>query len=125
VRVAIGQFARSSIESHLGNDLAAAVGVALLHYARRARSKRPPPGVPAFSRDQAGRDPGFEVELEVASDVQTLLEEEARRQKMAVDQIVAHAVFVYLADLESPSGETPDTNSVPDGGNHPSATLRR
>ena len=101
MRVALGKFAISGIEAHFGTDIVAAVQAALLHYTRRLKSRRPPVGVPRCLV-QAPRAPGVAFELTVAPETRAVLEREARRQQVPVGQILVHAVFVYLADLDSP-----------------------
>jgi hypothetical protein len=103
MRVALGKFARSSIEARFGPDIAAGVQAALLHYTRRLKSGRPPVGIPRLSRGPVPLDTGAAFELAVSQDMQAALEREARRHKVPVGQIVEHAVFVYLADLDSAS----------------------
>jgi len=129
LRVALGKFARSRIEASLGGDPAATVRAALLHYERRMKSRTPPPGLPDLAKGpQVAGDPSAYVEFEVNSAVRALLEEQAKSEGVDLNRIVAHAVLVYLADLDldSPPGRTPDTKGVPEGrGHHSPATLRR
>jgi hypothetical protein len=100
VRVALGTFARSGIEAHLGSDLGVAVQAALLHYTRRLDSNRKPPQLPHFCRGRPLETSGADFEIPVDPEVQRILEGEARRQGTPVEQLAAHAVFVYLADLD-------------------------
>jgi hypothetical protein len=100
VRVALGTFARSGIEAHLGSDLAVGVQAALLHYTRRLGSGRKPPQLPHFL-DGLPREPsaaGFEIPVD--PEIEQILEREVRRQGAPLEQLAAHAVFVYLADLD-------------------------
>jgi len=60
-----------------------------------------PPPFPGFCRDQASDGSGAEFELAVDPEIQTKLEREARRQAVQLEQLLVHAVFVYLADLDS------------------------
>jgi hypothetical protein len=65
----------------------------------------------------------LDLEIEVHPTVQSIIEEEARRNEVSVDQVVAHAVFVFLADLDPASEESGDTDQVPNGKGHLPATL--
>jgi hypothetical protein len=102
MRVALGTFAHSAIETHLGGDVASGAEAALVHYVRRVKSARPPVGLPAFARDWAPPKETTALELEVEPEQVATLEREAVRQGATMDQLVTHAVFVYLADLDRP-----------------------
>lgn len=103
MRVALGKFARSGIESRFGADVAAGVQAALLHYTRRLMSGWPPVVIPRFCSDgaPASREDACAFELPVDPEIQAALEQEARRHRVPVGQVLAHAVFVYLADVDS------------------------
>lgn len=107
VKVALGKIARTGVETHLGSDVLAGVRLALSDYARQIGSDSPPVGVPGFAKAAAGAGT---VDLELAVDEGTMavLEREAGRQGATVGQLAAHAVLVYLAELErlAPSGAT-------------------
>lgn len=99
MKVVLGPFARSAIEARLGKDVAAGVRVALRHYTRRLRSGHKPVRVPRF----LGPGPSAsetDLELPVDPEVERVLAREGRRQGVSLDQLTAHAVFVYLADLD-------------------------
>jgi hypothetical protein len=99
VRVALGKFARSGMEARLGSDFAEGVRLALRHYVRRLRSGHVPVGLPRFSSQF--RDAGaVTIEVPVGPEIEAALERECRRQAASVEQLAAHAVFVYLADLD-------------------------
>ncbi|HEX5699051.1 MAG TPA: hypothetical protein VFX77_00265, partial [Rubrobacter sp.] len=100
MRVAIGTFARSGIESRLGEDLAAAVQAALRHYTLRLRSGLQPIGLPDFLRGAPIDASGVDFDLPVEPEVQGLLEREVVRQGTSIEQLTAHAVLVFLADLD-------------------------
>lgn len=107
MRIALGKFARSSIEARFGSDTAAGAQAALLHYTRRLKSGRPPVGIPRLSRGRIPRDTEVAFELAVSEEIQAALKREARRHQVPVGQVLEHAVFVYLADLDSaPEGES-------------------
>lgn len=79
------------------------VRAALLHYTRRLKSEWAPVGPPQFCRGQAPLDAGAAFELTVGPEMEATLKREAYRYQVSVDQILVHAIFVYLADLDSAS----------------------
>jgi hypothetical protein len=104
MRVALDIFARSGIETHLGQDLVAGVRAALRHYTRRLNCEAEAlPGFPRFRRELIP-DPerrGTEFELSVDPAIEAALTHEARESPgVTVEQMVAHAVMVYLADMD-------------------------
>ncbi len=101
MKVALGTFACLSIEARFGPDPVPTVEAALRHYTRRLKSAKPPLPLPAFARRAAADGSGAEFELAVVPEVQAALEEEAKAQAVQVEQLIAHAVLVYLADLDS------------------------
>jgi len=100
VKVALGGFARSGIETRFGADLDAGVEAAAVHYARRLRSARPPVAVPGFLRGAASRTTRS-LEVPLRPEVETALEGEAKRSGAPLERILAHAVFVFLADMDA------------------------
>lgn len=96
MKILLGPFARSAVEARLGADVAAGVQAALVHYTRRLRSSQKPIEVPPFLETT----PGAELELGVDPGLERALTLEAREQGVSLDQLTAHAVFVYLADLD-------------------------
>jgi hypothetical protein len=102
MRVALGTFAHAGIEAHLGPDIAAGVQSALLHYTHSLGSARAPARFPRFRRDQPPETSGADFDLTVDPAIQEALERELRKPGGApsMEQLAAHAVFVYLADLE-------------------------
>ncbi len=103
MRVALGTFARSGIEARLGVDLAAGVQVALRHYAHRLKLGWRPVEFPRFRREYPLEATGVDFELSVEPEVRRALEREARKFAAPVELLMAHAVFVYLADLDEAS----------------------
>jgi hypothetical protein len=103
VKLALGKFACFCIETRFGADLQAGVQAALRHYTRRLKSAGRPADVPSFGRDQVPDGSGAEFELDVDPGIQEMLEREARDQSVDVEQLLIHAVFVYLADLDASS----------------------
>jgi hypothetical protein len=112
VRLTLGGFARSAIEERLGSDLRVAVITALLHYARRVKSGRRPVPPPRFYRDRPGEADGTTLELQISPETLASLEAQAGLHQVSLNQIMVHAIFVYLADLESPS-DTPGRGGSP------------
>jgi hypothetical protein len=101
MRVWLGKFACSAIDAGLGGDTASAIRVAVLHYFRRLRSPRPPVAIPDFCRAPSTA-PQTDFDIEIDPEVEAALTKEALRQGATIEQLVAHAVFVYLADLDRP-----------------------
>ena len=99
MKITLGKFARSGIEEVLGANLAVGLQEALTHYTRRLESNWKPVRPPQFDWPQAG--PVDVFELKVAPELEAALEREAFKQQVPLDQILVHAVLVYLADLES------------------------
>lgn len=99
MKVRLGSFARSAIQTRLGTDVSAGLEAALLHYARRVRSGQKPVSYPGFLEEVSAGSSG-EFEVTVDPEVEQVLTDEMRRQDLSLDQVAAHAVFVYLADLD-------------------------
>lgn len=99
MKVVLRPFARSAIEERFGADVTAGVKAALTHYTRRLRSAQKPVGVPGFL-DTAPAAPGSELDLPVEAEVEQALTREMREREITIEQLTAHAVFVYLADLD-------------------------
>jgi hypothetical protein len=119
MRVALDIFARSGIETHLGQDLVAGVRAALRHYTRRlAHEAEQLPGFPRF-RHELVADPllrGTQLELNIDPAIEAALAHEAREfPGVTVEQMVAHAVMVYLADLDrrDEAGQGPSAMRLP------------
>lgn len=100
MRVALGQFACTGIETHLGGDIPAGVRKALFHYAGKLKTGRRPVAFPSFLADQAPQEVQVDFELTVDAETEAMLEREAERQQTTMSQLVAHTVLVYLAELE-------------------------
>jgi hypothetical protein len=93
------------MESRFGADqIAEGVGIALMHYTRRLGSNRMPVAFPLFRRvtdPEPADTPAKLAEVAVGAKVEAMLQREAERQRVALEQILTHAVFVYLADIEA------------------------
>lgn len=100
MRVALGRFARSGIETRLGGDVSTGVQLALHHYIRRLRSARRPIDPPHFGSAVPAGDAAATVDVTLDPDVEAVLEQEARRHRLPLEQILRHAVFVCLADFD-------------------------
>lgn len=101
MRIALGTFARLGIEARFGADVEAVVEAALRHYARRSRSQRAPISVPPFRRPDLGIETDLELELSPGEEIETALEAEAAEQGVPLPLLCAHAVLVYLADIDA------------------------
>lgn len=99
MRVALSTFARTGIESQLGSDVAGAVQAALYHYTGKLESGRSPIEMPEFLRaDREETKTAYELVLD--PEIETLLEREAKRQGADVNDLAAHTVLIYLAELD-------------------------
>lgn len=96
----------------MGADIPAGVRTALLHYAGKLKTGRKPVAFPAFLADLAPQEAKITFDLTVDAETEAMLEREALRQRTTMSQLVAHAVLVYLAELEflsaAPRGPLPD-----------------
>ena len=100
MKVELGRFARVGIESHYGRDLDAGVRAALVHYTRRLRSGRRPVALPGFRGAGSSADSAMALELQVDPSVAAALQHEVHRHGVSVEELTAHAILVYLADLD-------------------------
>ncbi|HEX8959449.1 MAG TPA: hypothetical protein VF770_06465 [Solirubrobacterales bacterium] len=104
MKVVLGTFACFCIENRLGLDLSTGLQQALRHYARRLESATTPVALPRFSRDQVSDGQASEFELPVEPEIEAMLMRESRAQEVPIEQLLDHAVFVYMADLDSSGG---------------------
>lgn len=100
MKIALGKFASSGLETHLGPDIPAGVRTATFHYVAQLRSGRPPRAFPRFLSNRRPSEPGVEIEMIVDAETEALLDREALRQRTTANELVAHAVLAYLAELE-------------------------
>jgi hypothetical protein len=111
MRVTLGKFACSGIETQLGEEIAAGTRKALLHYLRKLKLGREPVAFPGFLGDQATRETGISFDLTVDPEIEALLEREALRQRTTISRLATHTVLVYLAELEL-LGAAPHADTV-------------
>jgi len=98
VNVQLGELACRGLEGHFGSDLPNGAGKALIHYAYKLRMRRRPIAPPRFLGDPPPPQAIFDLTLD--SETEAVLTEEALEQHVTMSRLAAHAVFVYLAELE-------------------------
>lgn len=112
VNVELGKLACSGLQGHFGDDVSAGTRKALLHYAYKLKAGRRPVAAPRFLRAETAAEVKFDLTLD--RETEALLEQEARLQRTTISRLAAHAVLVYLAELDFlgvvPRGNAPDTN---------------
>ena len=106
MKVALGTFACFCIEARCGPNVAIGIRAALRSYVRGLESASPPVALPEFCRTLPPDSSRVEFELAVEPEIETALEREARRQAVQLEQLLNHAVFVYLARAEESSGRS-------------------
>jgi hypothetical protein len=100
VKIALGTFACNGIETHLDADVAAGVRAALSDFTQRLESGRLPSALPRPPLDPVSAEPAMAVDLPLDERTWHLLWREASRQGTTVDQLAAHSVLLYLAELD-------------------------
>ncbi|MFL5834744.1 MAG: hypothetical protein ACJ76B_12325 [Solirubrobacterales bacterium] len=113
VNVELGKLACRSLEGHFGaGSIAAGTRKALLHYAYKLKAGRRPVAAPRFLRAEPLPEVRFDLTLD--RETEALLAQEARRQRTTMSRLAAHAVLVYLAELDFlgvvPRGSAPATD---------------
>jgi hypothetical protein len=98
MKVELGKFACFCVESRFGSNLDIGVQSAARHYCRRLRSASSPS--PGLRLPRMAESPFVELEVSLDEEVLAPLEREARCRSVDVQQVLNHAVFVYLADLD-------------------------
>lgn len=98
VNIQLGELACRGLESHFGSDFSSGVRKALVHYAYKLRVGRRPLAPPRFLADPPPPQEVFDLTLD--AETEAVLDEEARKQHVSISRLAAHAVFVYLAELE-------------------------
>lgn len=113
VNVELGKLACQGLEGHFGEDVLGGARKALLHYAYKLKAGRRPIAAPRFLR--AERVTWAQFDLTLDRDTEALLAQEARRQRTTMSRLAAHAVLVYLAELDFlgvvPRGSAPTTDA--------------
>jgi hypothetical protein len=71
----------------------------LLHYTQRIESDLKPVSFPRFCHS-APIDAAAVLDIPLDPEVQQSIEQEVERQGASLEQLTAHAVLVYLADLD-------------------------
>jgi hypothetical protein len=97
VNVELGKLACNGLAAYFG-DIEAGVRKALLHYVYKLKSGRKPLAVPRFLDSPSAPAARFDLTLDRGSE--SVLAEEAVRQHTTVTRLAAHAVMIYLAELE-------------------------
>jgi hypothetical protein len=100
MKVALGTFACFCIEARFGGDLYGGVQAVLRSYARSLHSATSPIALPAFCLDPSP-EPCEEFDVPVEPEIETVLRAEARKQAVGIQQLLAHAVFVHIASLDT------------------------
>jgi hypothetical protein len=102
MKVVLGQLARTGLEAQLGPDVEAGVRVALIRYAESIEFGREPLAFPRFRRQQRPRQASLtDLELQIEDeDLGEMLAREVSLQGVSPEQLVTHAVFLCLADLD-------------------------
>jgi hypothetical protein len=111
MKVILGPLSIAGLEENVGPDLPAAIDAALVHYVGKLDSGKRLPRFPEFTPVQGIRGVGgesradtaagrVEVEVEVEEGVMASLAAEADRQGVGLTDLAAHAVLVYLAEVD-------------------------
>ena len=111
MKIVLGKFACFCIENRFGSDLRGGVQAALRFYARSLESATIPIAIPAFCVDETLKSSQMEFDLAVEAEVEAALVKEARRQAVGMRQLLTHAVFVYLANLDASPVPAPSAPS--------------
>jgi hypothetical protein len=107
VKIVLGKFACFCLKTRFGSDVTTGAQTALRHYTRRLKSQREPAVIPAFCRGRVPDGAEAEFDLAVEPEEEAILEKEARRQAVPMEQLLSHAVFVYIADLDAAAHGAP------------------
>ena len=114
MRVALGNLAKTGLETRVGPDIPAAVNTALVYYVGKLSSGRGPAKFPKFllltdeegKEKQAGADraPAAEdrpeIDVPVDERIEAAIFTDAERQGVSPTDLAGHAVLVYLAELD-------------------------
>ena len=97
----VGTFLAVAIDAN-GGDLRTLVSTALAHYRKVLEAAEKPVRVPRFLDSPEPRRTEVDVPIEPA--LEEMLRAEAARQRVPVENLLSHAVFLYLADLDRGGG---------------------
>ena len=100
VKVPLGTFACNGIETNLDADIVACVRAALSDFTQRLESGHRPVDIPRAPAEPVSVEPAMAVDLPLDERTWQLLRGEARRQGTTICRLAAHAVMVYLAELD-------------------------
>jgi hypothetical protein len=98
MKVALGEFACMCVASRFGSDLALGIQSATRHYSRMLASAAD--SGPRLRLPKPVEDPSVELEVALDREVLGRLESEARMRAVDLQQLLNHAIFVYLAELD-------------------------
>jgi len=98
VTVELGKLSCTGLEGHFGTDLTVGARKALLHYAYKLKAGRKPVAAPRFLGAPSPAEATFDLTLD--RETEALLSQEARRLRIDTTRLAAHAVLVYLAELD-------------------------
>lgn len=99
MKVTLGKIAKEGIEVHAEGDVAALVRAALLRYSDLIESAKPPLSPPPFSAGET--ESGASLEFVLEPEMQAALERQARGGAASAEDLAAHAVLLYLAELDA------------------------
>jgi hypothetical protein len=102
VRLELDDFGRQALEAQVrgGSTRDAVIRTAARYYLSDRGSGRLAWRPPRFVRS-AEQTVGGRADVELDEDTMQALEEEARRQDLAAPRLAEHALFYFLADLDS------------------------
>jgi hypothetical protein len=98
MKVALGEFACFCVASRFGADLGFGIEAAARYYSRKLSSQAEN-GL-RFRLPKRLESPYVELDVPLDVEVVDRLEREALMRSVDVQQILNHAVFVYLAELD-------------------------
>jgi len=99
----LGHLARSGIETRLGGDVSEGVRVALRSYAESLAAGHEQLACPGFSLSSSELSAAGDLELPLDVELEEALEAEVRRQDVSMEQLVSHAIFLWLAEVDRAS----------------------
>jgi hypothetical protein len=101
VRVDLGKFALSGIETRLGNDIVAGVQLALSHHVLKLRNGGGQLAKPRFLDESwAAATPCASYDVVLDPGTQALIEREASSRGTTTSRVAVEAVLAFLASLD-------------------------